>query len=149
MGPQNADQKIRRRAGPIFLSIAYLSMKMTWGIHASSCDPRWVHYFDSEAKKAEYAMKVLLLTPLLRSLREFLLLGMWWPLSFGIVSVLSWGWSINCVYYAEELKRLRQDIVKKRRGKLALGVLLFQDNVPAHTSEVILAEQRLNAASRY
>ena len=40
---------------------------------------------------------------------------------------------INCAYYAE-LRRLHQEIVKKKKGKLARGVLLLQDNQPAQAS---------------
>ena len=37
------------------------------------------------------------------------------------------GHMINCACYAEELRQLCQEIVKKRRGKLAQGVLLLQE----------------------
>ena len=33
--------------------------------------------------------------------------------------------------------RLRQETVKKRRGKLTPGVLFMQDNAPAHTSQYV------------
>ena len=33
---------------------------------------------------------------------------------------------------AEELGRLLQEIVVKRRGKLTCGILLLQDNAPAN-----------------
>ena len=39
--------------------------------------------------------------------------------------------TINCAYYAGELRRLR--------GKKTRVVLLLQDNVPAHTSQVAMA----------
>ena len=39
----------------------------------------------------------------------------------------------NDAYYAGELRRLRQEIARKRRGKLTHGVLLLQDNASAHT----------------
>ena len=38
----------------------------------------------------------------------------------------------------EELRRLRQEIARKRRGILTRGVLLLQDNAPAHTSQVAM-----------
>ena len=47
-----------------------------------------------------------------------------------MVDYLEEGHSINSPYYAE-LRWLHQEIVKKRRGKLILGVLLMQDNAPA------------------
>ena len=41
--------------------------------------------------------------------------------------------TINRTYYAEELRGLRQEIMKKRRGKLTRDVLLLQDHAPALT----------------
>ena len=38
-----------------------------------------------------------------------------------MVDYLVEGCTINGVYYAEELRQLRQGIVKKRRGKLTPG----------------------------
>ena len=49
-----------------------------------------------------------------------------------IVDYLEERHTLNGAYYAKELRRLRQDIVEKRRGKLTRGVLLLQDNAPAH-----------------
>ena len=46
---------------------------------------------------------------------------------------------MNSAYYAGELGKLRQEIAKKRRGKLTQGVLLLQNNAPAHISQVALA----------
>ena len=37
-------------------------------------------------------------------------------------------------YYAGELLRLRQEIARKRRGKVTPGFLHLQDNTPAYTS---------------
>ena len=48
------------------------------------------------------------------------------------------GRTINSAYHAQELRRLRQEIVKKRRGNLT------QDNVPAHTFQIVTA-----AATKY
>ena len=48
------------------------------------------------------------------------------------------GRTINGAYYAEYLRRLRQEIARKRRGKLTRGVLLLEDNAPAHTSQVAM-----------
>ena len=61
---------------------------------------------------------------------------------FGIIrDYLDEGRTINGAYYAEEIRRLRHDIVRKRRGKLTRGVYLLQDNAPAHTSQVAMAKQ--------
>ena len=42
---------------------------------------------------------------------------------------------VRTINYAVDLRQLRQEIVRKRRGKLTRGVLLLQDNAPAHTSQ--------------
>ena len=55
-----------------------------------------------------------------------------------MIDYLEQGRTINGAYYAEELGRLRQEIARKRRGKLTRGVLLLQDNAPAHTSQVVM-----------
>ena len=39
----------------------------------------------------------------------------------------------NGAYYAEELRRLGQEIVNKEKGKLTKGVLLLQNNTLAQT----------------
>ena len=42
-----------------------------------------------------------------------------------MVDYLEEGHTINGAYYAEELRRLPQDIEKKRKGKVNRGVLLL------------------------
>ena len=49
------------------------------------------------------------------------------------------GRTINGAYYAEELKWLGQEIVKKRRGKSTQGVLFLQETASDHTSPVAMA----------
>ena len=60
--------------------------------------------------------------------------------SQGIIMVdyLEEGRTINGAYYAEELWWLRQEIIKTRCW-LTRGFLLLQDNAPAHTTQVALA----------
>ena len=55
-----------------------------------------------------------------------------------MIDYLEQGRTINGAYYAAELRRLCQEIARKRRGKLTRGVLLLQDNSPAHTSRVAM-----------
>jgi hypothetical protein len=61
-----------------------------------------------------------------------------WKESQGIVMIdyLEQGRTINGTNYVDELRRLRQEIVRKRRGKLTEGVLdlLLHDNARTHTS---------------
>ena len=56
-----------------------------------------------------------------------------------MVDCLEEGCTINGACYAQELRRLRQEIVRKRKGKLTRGILLLQDNAPAHTPQVAMA----------
>ena len=55
-----------------------------------------------------------------------------------IIDYLEQGRTIDGVYYVGESRQLRQEIARKRLGKLTRGVQLLQDNVPAHISQVTL-----------
>ena len=55
-----------------------------------------------------------------------------------MIAYLEHGHTINGAYYAGELRRLRQVIARHMLGKLTCGVLLLQDNAPAHTSQVAM-----------
>ena len=52
-----------------------------------------------------------------------------------MIDYLEQGPTINVAYHAGELRRLHQEIARKRQRKLTRGVLLLQDNAPAHTSQ--------------
>ena len=56
-----------------------------------------------------------------------------------MVDYLEEGCRMHGAYYAEELWWLLQEFVKKRKGKLARGILLLQDDAPAHTSQAAMA----------
>ena len=103
-------------------------------------DETWVYHFDPEAKKAEYAIKAHPSQEIWESFFSREGDGVLWD-NQGIIMVdyLEEGPTKNGAYYAEELKRLRQEIVKKRKGKLTRGVLLLQDNAPANISQVAMA----------
>ena len=55
-----------------------------------------------------------------------------------MIDYLEQGRTINGAYYASELRRLRQKVPRKRRGKLTRCFLLLQDDAPAHTSQVAM-----------
>ena len=55
-----------------------------------------------------------------------------------MIDYLEQGRTINGACYVAELRRLRQEIARKRRGKLTRGVLLLQHNTPADTSQVAM-----------
>ena len=55
-----------------------------------------------------------------------------------MVNYLEEGRKINNASYAGDLRRLRQEVAKKRE-KLTQSVLLLQDNAPAHTYQAAIA----------
>ena len=107
-------------------------------------DETWVHHFDPESKKQSMQWKHPGSPPPKKFKRVSsagkVMASIFWD-NQGVIMVdyLEEGRTINGAYYAEELRRLRQEIVRKRRGKLTRGVLLLQDNAPAHTSQVVMA----------
>ena len=56
-----------------------------------------------------------------------------------MVDYLEEGRTTDGAYYAEELRQLHQEIVRNSRRKLTRGILLLQDNAPAHMSQVAMA----------
>ena len=56
-----------------------------------------------------------------------------------MVDYLEEGRTKDGAYYAKELRLLHQEIVRKRRGKLTLGVRPLQNTILAHTSQVVMA----------
>ena len=55
-----------------------------------------------------------------------------------MIDYLEQGRTINGAYYAGELRRLRRELARRRRGKLTRSVRLLQDNAPAQTSQVAM-----------
>ena len=55
------------------------------------------------------------------------------------IDYLQKGKTINRQYYAKLLRELQQAIKSKQPGKLTKGVLLHQDNAPAHKSLVAMS----------
>ena len=55
-----------------------------------------------------------------------------------LIDFLEQGRTINGAYYGGELRRLRQEIARKRRGKLTRGALLLQYNAPVNTLQVAM-----------
>ena len=62
----------------------------------------------------------------------------WDSQGVNMIDYLEQGRTIHGAYYAAEPRQLRQEIARKGRGKLTRGVLLLQDNAPAHTSQVAM-----------
>lgn len=55
-----------------------------------------------------------------------------------LADFLEKGRTINGQYYASILKKLHLAIKEKRRGKVARGILLWDDNAPVHRAGVVL-----------
>jgi len=53
------------------------------------------------------------------------------------------GTTITGAYYASLLRKLREAIKIKRRGKISKGILLLQDNAPVHNSHVTRSEAQV------
>jgi hypothetical protein len=56
-----------------------------------------------------------------------------------MIDYIEQGRAINASFYADKLRHLCQEIVRKMRGKLTQYVLLQHDNAPAHTPKVAMA----------
>ena len=84
-------------------------------------DETWVHYFDPEAKKQSMQWKHLG-SPNPKKFKRVSSAGkvmasiFWYSQCVIMVDYFEEGRTMNGAYYAEELRRLCQEIVKKRRG---------------------------------
>jgi len=47
------------------------------------------------------------------------------------------GSTVTGAYYADDLRKLREELKSKRPGKLRHGILLLHDNAPTHMSAVV------------
>lgn len=107
-------------------------------------DETWLHHYDPETKKQSMTWK----RPTSPTPKKFkaipsagkIMGSLFWD-SQGVVMIeyLNHGATITGTLYAEQITKLREEIRKKRRGKLAKVVLFHQDNAPAHKSRVALA----------
>lgn len=99
----------------------------------------WVHHFDPTTKRQNLQLEENSETPPAKKLRTSppgkVMVTVFWD-SEGVImtNFLEKGRSINKEYYSQELSRLQEELKKKRCGKLSKGILLLQDNVPAHTA---------------
>ena len=104
----------------------------------------WVHHFDPETKQQSMQWKRSG-SPVPRKFRANRSAGkvmatVFWDAQGVIMTdYLESGQTINKEYYSAELKKLREEVKKKRRGKLSKGILLLQDNAPPHAAQVSVA----------
>ena len=107
-------------------------------------DETWIYYYDPESKQQSKQWKPRGSNPPLkfkaqRSADKVLATIFWDADGIIFIDYLEKGKTINGAYYANLIRRLRQELIKKRRGKVTRGVLLHQDNAPPHTSQVAKA----------
>ena len=104
-------------------------------------DETWAHHFDPESKMQSMQLKHPGSPPPKKFKRVSsagkVIASVFWE-SQGVIMIdyLEQGSTINGAYYAAELRR--QEIGRKKRGKMTPGVLLLQDNAPAPTSLVAM-----------
>lgn len=107
-------------------------------------DETWIHHFDPETKQQSMTWKrASSPTPKkfkVTSSAGKVMASVFWDAE-GIIMVeyLEKGATITGSYYADQIRRLREAIKEKRRGKLRVGVLFHQDNAPAHKAAVAMA----------
>ena len=107
-------------------------------------DETWAHHFDPETKQQSKQWKhVTSLTPVkfrkIASAGKVMALVCWDSDGVLMIDYLERGKTVTGVYYTELIRKLRSAIKEKRRAKLSHGVLLHQNNAPAHTSALAMA----------
>ena len=109
----------------------------------------WVHYFDPETRQQSMEWKHPG-SPTPKKARRSTSAGkvmasVFWD-SEGILMIdyLEKGETLTSEYYSSLLVKLREEIRRKRRGKLAKGVLFHQDNAPIHKAARSMATIREN-----
>ncbi|CAJ0966195.1 unnamed protein product, partial [Ranitomeya imitator] len=107
-------------------------------------DETWIHHFDPETKQQSMTWKRAD-EPMPKKFKVSssagkVMASVFWDAE-GIIMVdyLEKGATITGSYYAEQIRRLREAIKEKRRGKLRAGVLFHQDNALAHKAAVAMA----------
>ena len=112
--------------------------------HFLTQDECWVHHFEPETKRQSMQWKYST-SPAPKKAKTVssagkVMASIFWDAK-GIVlnDYLQKGKTIHGEYYAKLLRELRQAIKSKWPGKLTKGVLLHQDNAPAHKSLVAMS----------
>ena len=107
-------------------------------------DETWVFQHDPRSKRQSMEWKHCQSPPpvkfrVSRSTKKLMATIFWDGEGVIHVDYLPRGSTMNGAYYGALLKRLRESIKEKRKGKLKRGVLLQQDNAPVHNSKVAIA----------
>jgi len=106
-------------------------------------DETWAHHFDPETKQQSKQWRhVTSPTPVkfrkIAPAGKIMASVFWDSEDVLMISYLERGKTVTGVYYAELIRKLRSAIKEKRCGKSSHGVLLYQDDAPAHISAVAM-----------
>ena len=110
-------------------------------------DECWIHHYEPECKVQSMQWKHTgSPTPRKAKLGKSagkIMASVFWD-SDGILMIdyLAKGKTINGIYYADLIEKLRIAIKQKRPGKLSKTVIFHQDNAPSHKSAVAMAAIR-------
>lgn len=110
-------------------------------------DETWVYHCDSETRAQSMQWKHFDSPPpkearVQPSSGRVMLTNFWDQDGVVMTDFLAKGTTITGAYYASLLRKLREAIKIKRRGKISKGILLLQDNAPVHNSHVARSEAR-------
>ena len=104
-------------------------------------DETWVHYYQPESKQASMQWKHLESpTPtkfkVVQSAGKVMATVFWDVHGVLLVEFQEHGRTVNVASYCAILQRLKQAILRKRRGLITKGVLLLHDNARPHTARL-------------
>lgn len=104
-------------------------------------DETWLYHYDPESKQQSMIWKRAEEPPPTkfrksRSAGKVMMSIFWDSKGAILVRFVDHGETVNGAYHANLLHELRNAVKEKRRGMLARGVLLLQDNAPAHTAAI-------------
>ena len=108
-------------------------------------DETWVHHYDPETKAQSMQWKYLDSPPPKKARGQpsagMVMLTVFWDQDGEVMTdFLAKGTPITGAFYASLLRKLREAIKIKWRGKLSKGILLLHDDAPLHNSRVTRSE---------
>jgi histone-lysine N-methyltransferase SETMAR len=112
--------------------------------YSSKYDETLIHHYDpetrTEAKQWKHKTSPTPTRPKTQKLAKKVMAKFFW-VSEGLLLIdyLPRGVTVTGEYYSNLLRRLRDAIKEKRRGKLGKGVLLLRDNARPHTCSLSMA----------
>jgi len=107
-------------------------------------DESWVHHYDPESKAESKEWRrpdsPRPTQPLQQASASKIMMTVFWDAGgILLLDFLPHKQTVTATYYADLLRKLRDSIKGKRRGKLSRGVLLLHDNAPVHKARLAQA----------